>query len=432
MPQDPHLYGQRPAKKQKKEIPLSSSLAFTSQLSSLISAPSSTTGTNTSAATGRKRPSNKTKDDIFSTKAKRKPGAQGKEGAGKDDNGEPAAAMNGSRKGGSSSSNNKNNSHNRLRPKDVHGTEDEKQGFLRAKRNMQEKARLYAAMKRGDYIAREGEAAPLVDFDRKWAEKHPGEEDERINNSSSGSDNESYSDDDNAEDLVEYTDEFGRTRRGTRADAERQRRRAARSALGAAELEAMAGRPAQAPARVIHGDAIQTGAFELASAAAEERMAALAAGRDASASPPPDAHFDAGAEEARARGVGFYRFSARDEAARRAEMAALAAERAATERARAERAGERERRRAEIAARRREVGERRAARMADSFLDGLAGEMMATTTATTTTAAAAEEKGAEGEKEDGQVTTAGASGAGGEVLGEREDESAGEKPPDRE
>ncbi|KAJ2978992.1 hypothetical protein NUW58_g7317 [Xylaria curta] len=76
MPQDPNLYGQRPAKKQKREIPLSSSLSFTSQLSSLMSAPtttSSSTGGGASSS-GRPRPS-KTKDDIFSSiKAKRKPG----------------------------------------------------------------------------------------------------------------------------------------------------------------------------------------------------------------------------------------------------------------------------------------------------------------------------------------------------------------------
>ncbi|RWA03704.1 hypothetical protein EKO27_g11398, partial [Xylaria grammica] len=155
MPQDPNLYGQRPVKKQKREIPLSSSLAFTSQLSSLISAPEATASSSrgSGSASGRPRPS-KTKDDIFSAKAKRKqPGRSEKDG--------PADGSGGSSK---------------IRLKHVHNTEEEKQDFARARRKMEEKARLYAAMKRGDYVAKDNEAAPLVDFDRKWAERHPEDE----------------------------------------------------------------------------------------------------------------------------------------------------------------------------------------------------------------------------------------------------------------
>ncbi|RYC53775.1 hypothetical protein CHU98_g12434, partial [Xylaria longipes] len=186
MPQDPNLYGQRPTKKQKREIPLSSSLAFTSQLSSLISAPttgSSSTGGGgaSSFSSGRPRPS-KTKDDIFSVKAKRKPGAKATKA---DDNDDDAGSNNG-----------------KIRLKHVHNTEEEKQDFARARRKMEEKARLYAAMKRGDYVAKENEAAPLVDFDRKWAERHPEDENRY---SSSGSDNESSDDDDDdGQKMVEY------------------------------------------------------------------------------------------------------------------------------------------------------------------------------------------------------------------------------------
>ncbi|KAI1424016.1 hypothetical protein F5Y12DRAFT_797658 [Xylaria sp. FL1777] len=348
MPQDPNLYGQRPVKKQKREIPLSSSLAFTSQLSSLISAPKTASSSSSGPSSGRPRPS-KTKDDIFSSrKAKRKPDPSSS------DNG--AAAPNDSK----------------IRLKHVHNTEEEKQDFTRARRKMEEKARLYAAMKRGDYIAKENEAAPLVDFDRKWAERHPEDGPER--SSSSGSDNESSDDAGAGPEMIEYQDEFGRTRTGTRAEAQRQKRRAARSALGAAELADMAALPAAPrPANLIFGDAIQTAAFN-PEASTRDAMASLAAKRDRTPTPPPDTHFD-GRAEIRTKGTGFYHFS-RDEAARAAEMASLAAERENTERVRRERAGEKERRRREIEERRRKIGARRAEKLADSFLDGLAGEMM--------------------------------------------------------
>ncbi|RYP93345.1 hypothetical protein DL770_000534 [Monosporascus sp. CRB-9-2] len=349
MPQDPHLYGQRPAKKQKKEIPLSSSLAFTSQLTSLLSASSST-----STSSGRARPSRQ-KDDIFSVKAKRKSHHGDEEDA---TTTAPSA------------------SEPPLKLKNPHGTEEEMQDFRRARRNMEEKARLYAAMKRGDYLAKDNEAAPLVDFDRKWAESHPDGDADR-GGSSSGSDNESSASEDGGAgggELIEYKDEFGRTRTGTRAEVERYQRRQARSRLGAAELEAMSARPAAAaaPGAVIHGDVIQSEAFD-PEARDAARMADLAARRDRTPTPPPDAHFD-GRAEIRTKGVGFYQFSAAEEDRRR-EMEALRAERESTERARRERESERERRRREIEERRRRIGRARAEKLADSFLDGLAGEL---------------------------------------------------------
>ncbi|KAI1272392.1 hypothetical protein F5Y07DRAFT_303415 [Xylaria sp. FL0933] len=357
MPQDPNLYGQRPAKKQKKEIPLSSSLAFTSQLSSLITAPlavpSSTPSTSEGGgkSSGRPRPS-KNKDDIFSSiKAKRKPSSRS------DTNESRTTAP---------------SNDSKIRLKHVHNTEEEKQDFARARRKMEEKARLYAAMKRGDYIAKENEAAPLVDFDRKWAERHPEDEEERY--SSSGEDNESSDDGAAPEtEMIEYQDEFGRTRTGTRAEVERLQRRAARSALGASELADMAAVPTARPANLIYGDAIQTAAFN-PEADTLDAMASLAAKRDRTPTPPPDTHFD-GRAEIRTKGTGFYQFS-RDEETRRAEMESLMAERANTERVRSEREAEKERRRREIEERRRKIGARRAEKLAENFLDGLAGEMM--------------------------------------------------------
>ena len=417
MPQDPHLYGQRPAKKQKKEIALSSSVAFTSQLTSLLSTPPSApaTSTTSTSTSGRARPS-KQKDDIFSVRAKRKnpPPHDGRDNDDKDGGGGRRARDKDAAKG--------------LKLKTPVGTEDEKHDLLRARRNMEEKARLYAAMKRGDYVgpgagsgaaaaAAAPENAPLVDFDRKWAESHP-EGLDRL--SSSGSDNETDDDDDDgvaggasARELVEYKDEFGRTRTGTRAEAQRQLMRERRRRLGAEELEAMSARPTAnayhdgehggSGSGIIHGDVIQTEAFDVAGedpAAAAARMEELAAGRDRAPTPPADAHFDA-RTEVRHKGVGFYQFATDDAARRAAQMDDLRARREETERARAgngvagrgtdgdgeppgkrdgaegeEKGGsERDKRRALIEERRRKLGRARAERLADTFLSGLAGEV---------------------------------------------------------
>jgi hypothetical protein len=231
---------------------------------------------------------------------------------------------------------------------------------------MEEKARLYAAMKRGDYVAQEGEAAPLVDFDRKWAERHPSDRD-----SSSGSESEASSNNDT--EVIEYEDEFGRVRRGTAAEKARMERRIARGQASAVELEVMSARP-RAPEGVIYGDAVQTEAFTTADGG--ERMAELAARRDRSATPPDMLHYDA-SREIRTKGVGFYQFS-KTEDDRTREMESLKKEREETERMRREREDERQKRKREleerrkaIGDRRREMGEKKAKRLADDFLDGL-------------------------------------------------------------
>lgn len=338
MPQDPNLYGQRPPKRQRKEIDLSSSLSFASQAAALLSASSSSTAATTTTTTaGRARPS-RSKPDVFAgAKAKRKAGG--------------SSAAEGAT--------------GRLNLRDPIGTEDDRAESARARRKMEEKARLYAAMKRGDYVAKEGDAAPLVDFDRKWAEgrdKAGGEGD-----STSGSDNESDGGDNNNNDneIIEYEDEFGRLRRGTAADKLRHERLLARGSTAAAELERMSARP-RAPENIIRGDAVQVDAFAAADAG---RMEEIAARRDRSATPPEAAHYRAD-REVRTRGVGFYAFSA-DAEGRAAEMAALKEERARTEALRREREERLAARKKEVEERRREIGERRAKKMADSFLDGL-------------------------------------------------------------
>ncbi|KAG6038446.1 hypothetical protein E4U41_004207 [Claviceps citrina] len=322
MPRNPDLYGQRPPKKQRKDTTLSSSLDFTAQLTSLMSnATSSTTGS------GRARPSKQRKDEMLhSSRSKERK-------LSKDDN--------------------------KLTLKEVIGTEEESQQLALARRKMENKARLYAAMKRGDYVPKENEAAPLVDFDRKWAQDVEGKEEY----SSLSSDD----DDDEADEVIEYEDEFGRMRRGTKAEKERTERRARRGLLGAEELERMSARPA-APTNLIYGDAVQAMAFNPDD---PEKMEQLARKRDRSATPPEQKHYDADSE-IRTKGTGFYKFS-KDEEARAKEMADLAEERQRTEQERKARDDEKASRRQEIEKRRREMGARRAQRQADNFLDGLTG-----------------------------------------------------------
>lgn len=338
MPQDPNLYGQRAPKRQKKEIALPSSLAFSSELSSLIANKSSS-----SSNTARPRPS-KSKPDIFAgVKAKRRAEKQERQ-----------------------------RDEGKLVLKDAVGTEDQKKENEAARRRMEEKARLYAAMKRGDYVPKEGEAAPLVDFDRKWAQ---AQEDGKGQQASSSSEDED--DEDNVDnETVEYTDEYGRTRRGTRAEVARMERQQRVRAYAAHEAETMSARP-RAPENVIYGDAIQSEAFR---AADEDKMEELARKRDRSMTPPEMKHYDADSE-IRTKGTGFFQFS-KDEETRQAEMASLEAERLNTEKERTRRDEEKERRRREVEERRRvieqrrkELGEKKARKMADSFLDGLAADM---------------------------------------------------------
>lgn len=322
MPQDPNLYGQRPTKKQKRDTNLSSSLDFTAQLTSLMSNKASS-----KPSSGRSRPSREPKDDLFRGNKSSK--RQGKHG---DDT--------------------------KLVLKEVAGTEDEAQERARAKRNMENKARLYAAMKRGDYVPKEGEAESLIDFDRKWAEDVEGKDDY-----------ETSSDEDDEDDsgvMVDYEDEFGRLRQVTKAEKERLDRRAKRGLLGAEEFERLSARPS-APGNLIYGDAVQTMAFNPDDA---DQMEALARKRDRSATPPEMKHYDAD-HEIRSKGTGFYKFS-RDEETRKQEMENLEEERKKTEGQRKEREDQKEVRRRDIENRRKEMVERRARKQADSFLDGLA------------------------------------------------------------
>lgn len=238
---------------------------------------------------------------------------------------------------------------------------------------MEEKARLYASMKRGDYVpptdgrGRDKEAEGLIDFDRKWAESADGDKDNDNDNTSS----DAYSDSDPEETagpgqaVVEYTDEFGRTLTGTARDAARSQRRQHAAAYATSSLASASAHPPP-PSTLIYGDTVQAAAFN-PSATLTAQMAGLAAKRDRSATPPEEVHYDA-SSEVRAKGVGFFQFS-RDKEGRGREMEGLERERGETERARQER--EREGRRRRVEERRRIVGEKREERRVERFLEGL-------------------------------------------------------------
>lgn len=224
---------------------------------------------------------------------------------------------------------------------------------------MEEKARLYNALKRGDIEDLDDKYG--VDFDRKWAEKQEkGEADSASSSDSEASEEEA---------LIEYVDEFGRTRKGTRAEVAREERR--KRTLAADEPDRFTARPAM-PANIIYGDAVQTNAFNPDETIAQQ-MAELAAKRDKELTPPPDSHFD-GRAEARQRGTGFFHFS-KDEEERREQMGRMEKEREETEKVRRERKEAIEKRKEMIREKKKLVAKKRSDVQANKFLDELGSEL---------------------------------------------------------
>ena len=239
---------------------------------------------------------------------------------------------------------------------------------------MEEKARLYASMKRGDYVPPSNggtnkEENALVDFDRKWAESETARDGDRKYDTETDDDGESAEEEgeEDGSETVEYTDEFGRLRTGTKATAARHHRLLAAQTHASETLSEMRARPSR-PSTLIHGDTIQTAAFNPDLPLAT-KISTLAGKRDRSPTPPEEVHYDA-ASEVRAKGVGFYAFS-KDGEGRKREMDALRKEREETERGK----GERERRKAErekeVEERKRVIARKREEKLAERFLDAL-------------------------------------------------------------
>ncbi|KAH8732359.1 hypothetical protein GQ44DRAFT_640903 [Phaeosphaeriaceae sp. PMI808] len=325
---DAHLYGaKQKSRSQAKEISGSSSLAFSSTLSNLIKSSSADTNKPT---VGRARPQ---KEDIFKTHNKNV-----KKRALKDLEDADFTQK------------------HRGRTAEEKGQDEA--AWKRTKRRMEEKARLYDALKRGDIEDMDEKYG--VDFDRKWAEKQEKGEAE----SASSSESEA-----SEEELIEYVDEFGRTRKGTRAEVAREERR--KRNLAADEPDRFTARPSM-PTNIIYGDAVQTNAFNPDETIAQA-MADLAAKRDKELTPPPKLHFD-GRAEARQRGTGFMYFS-KDEEERQEQIKNLEKERAETDRVRSERKEQIEKRKEMIREKKRVIQEKRTKGRAERFLDDLGAEL---------------------------------------------------------
>ena len=321
------LYGIRKPKNTSKEISSSTGLAFTSTLSSLISSSSATEATR-----GRQRPSKTKSENAISLGSNRNTKKRAAKDLQDDDD----------------------NVRARLGRQDISAVDSSE--LHRSKRKLTEKAKLYSAMKRGDHVYKENEPESLIDFDRKWAEGDYKEDD-----------SEGLESDDGQGEMVDYEDEYGRARRGTRAEAERVQRKRLKKTIGAEELDRMSARPAM-PGQLIYGDTVQTMAFN-PDEPVLEKMEEIARKRDRSMTPPEAKHYEAD-KEVRSKGVGFYSFS-KDEKVREREMKALEEERLRTEEHRREREERKEMRRREIGERRKLIVEKRAVKMADSFLDAL-------------------------------------------------------------
>jgi hypothetical protein len=327
---DAHLYGQRPKSRSKaKEISSASSLAFTSTLSSLIKSSASDAKPGTARARSKK-------EDIFKTHNK-----DVKKRAAKDLDDVDFSQKH--------------------RGRTAEEKREDEANWKRAKKRMEEKARLYNALKRGDIEDVDDRYG--VDFDRKWADKQEKGEAE---SEASSSDSEASD-----EEQIEYVDEFGRTRKGTRAEIAREERR--KRTLAADEPDRFTARPSM-PSQVIYGDTIQTHAFNPDETIAQQ-MAELAAKRDKELTPPPDLHFD-GHEEARQRGTAFMHFS-KDEEERRVQMANLERERLETEKARAKRKADVEKRKELVREKKRAILEKRSKGQAERFLNDLGAELFA-------------------------------------------------------
>jgi hypothetical protein len=322
---DAHLYGAKPKSRSKaKEISSSSSLAFSSTLSNLIKSSSADTSKTTAA---RARPQ---KEDIFKSHNKNV-----KKRALKDLEDSDFTAQ-------------------KHRGRTAEEKGEDEAAWKRTKRRMEEKARLYDALKRGDVEDRDDKYG--VDFDRKWAEQQEKGEAEVASSSESEA---------SEEELVEYVDEFGRTRKGTRAEVAREERR--KRNLAADEPDRFTARPSM-PDQIIYGDAVQSNAFNPDETIAQA-MADLAAKRDKELTPPPELHFD-GRAEARQRGTGFMYFS-KDEEERQEQIKNLEKEREETDRVRKERKEQIEKRKEMIREKKKAIQEKRSKGQAERFLDDL-------------------------------------------------------------
>ncbi|OCF35207.1 hypothetical protein I317_02277 [Kwoniella heveanensis CBS 569] len=207
--------------------------------------------------------------------------------------------------------------------------EEQRQAILKAK------AKKYQAIRRGDFSGLSGKELEeaVIDFDRKLEEEayssHSSDEDESARLARRRWSNDGQSED-GEDDLaqVEYVDEMGRTRLGTRREAKEAER--LRGGDRSAPLDETPENSAYAEvlqSKVIHGDQNFFPVYEPDPEALKAKY--RAAEEEARAH-----HYDS-TKEVRVKGAGQYQFSL-DEEARAEQMASLSAQRKETELARAQ------------------------------------------------------------------------------------------------
>jgi hypothetical protein len=251
---------------------------------------------------------------------------------------------------------------------EIGGAEESLAAWERSRKKLEEKARRYRALMRGEVEEEEQgqgyaekrrrmrDDGPLVDFDRKWAEGSGGSEDE--------------DEDDGEQEQVEYEDEFGRTRVGSKAEAAR----AARAKDSTAPFVPDSEMRIQEPQHVIYGNHIQTHAF---STPLFEGLPSVAELKSTLPSKEVqeemlEQHYDS-RKEVRTKGVGFYQFS-EDVGVRKREMEELERERLKTERERELRKMKREERKRGLEERREKIRGIRRQRQGGSWLEREFGE----------------------------------------------------------
>lgn len=231
--------------------------------------------------------------------------------------------------------------------------------LARSKKRLKEKAKLYEAMKRGDFNDDNGEG--LVDFDRKWAE-HPSDEE-------SDKDDDDAMEEDDGDEIMEYEDEFGRTRKAKKSHIEKEKRHEAAAKKALEEVQA---RDA-VPEGLIIGNTIQTGAFATANFSAFPASSMLSSALPAEEEDDLETHYDAN-KEVRTKGVGFYQFSTNTKE-RAIEMEELVNERNRTAEERKTVEEKKKKRREAVEARREEVKRRRRVKVGENWLEGFMGEI---------------------------------------------------------
>ncbi|KAG0634207.1 hypothetical protein HOY80DRAFT_895296 [Tuber brumale] len=254
----------------------------------------------------------------------------------------------------------------RTTSRDLGGDVDELE-WARSRKKLIVKAGVYEGMQKG----REGvEEDGLVDFDRKWVEEGEPE----FCASASSSD-----EDEGGGEMVEHTDDLGRTRRISAKALARILRREARTGQRAQDQPIppsqthhhLAAQPA--PESISYGPRIQTGAFLTANFSSVPTADMLAAAMPIEKEGVDEVHYDAGGE-VRTKGVGFYRFS-KDEEDRKREFQELEEERRRTERERGRMAEKKRKRKEDLERRKEEVRKKRRGKVGGTWLEGFIGEL---------------------------------------------------------